>query len=133
MNRLYTMLQLLKSLFTKTETPQILSLGALISQVRKTRDTSDANWLYRKKGEGVLNLMTEVGFGQVGINEDNEDNVYEIYPEIFAKRGFEISIDEISLQDCIHWADKLSGRADNQAAIKVLEYYLEFDSVPNTL
>lgn len=78
-------------------------------------------------------MTTEVGFGQVEINEDDDDNIYEVYPKIFVERGFETSIDEISRQDYIHWADKLSGSADNQVAIKVLEYYLEFDSVPDTL
>ena len=115
------MFKFLESLFAKNNTPRILPLGTLLSQVRKTRIASDANWLYRKKETGALSLRTEVGFGQIEINEDDDDNIHEVIPQIFAARGFESSIDEISLQDCIHWADKLSDRADNQVALKMLE------------
>jgi hypothetical protein len=128
------MIRFLKSFGTviSGNKPKILPLGQLISKIRKGYSDNE-NWLCLSTGKEELSLSTEVGFGQIDINEDCEDNVYEVYPPIFIQNGLQSSIDEVTLHSCIHWADNLSGCADNQAALKVLQYYLKFDAFPETL
>ena len=54
-------------------------------------------------------------------------------PDQFAERGLQSTIDLQTIEDCIQWADQLSGSNGNNAALDVIRYYIRFDAYPETL
>jgi len=92
---------------------------------------SEDTWLLITGPDEELGLETETELAPIDIDEEND--FAEILPEGFAERGLRSTIDYETLMGCISYADKLSEKKDNGAALEIVRYYLRFDSVPETL
>ena len=106
--------------------PNLLSV---IECVRKGHiDLSD--WLYIAGSPQDLTLQTESDLGCSEIDDESDE---EILPVGFADRGLRSTIDVETLENCIMWAERLSGSHDNAAALDVIRYYIRFDTFPDSL
>jgi len=104
-------------------------LRSVIQRIRKHEISSDY-WLYISGDDKTLSLDTEA---DLGIPEFDEENDLEIDPPGFSARGLRVTIDKDTLVDCIKWGDHLAGRTDDEAAAKIIRYYVRFDATPQTL
>ncbi len=105
------------------------NLLSVIERVR-TNQTDESDWLYIQSPAEKLTLQTEA---DLGCPESDEDSGQEIDPVGFAERRLESTIDVQTLEECITWADRLSGSQDNGAVLNVIRYYIRFDAFPETL
>jgi len=107
-------------------------IGTLLHVIGRVRNhqTNPEDWLYIAGDVGGLSLNTEADLGYPEFDEQTDE---EIDPPGFAERGLRSTIDVETLLECIEWADRLSGRQDDSAALDVIRYYLRFDAWPETL
>lgn len=106
--------------------PNLLSI---IERIRR-KQANDADWLYVAGPIRELTLDTDA---ELGCSDFDEATSEEILPAGFAERGLQSTIDLQTAEDCIQWADQLSGSTDNNAALDVIRYYILFDAFPETL
>jgi hypothetical protein len=104
-------------------------LRSVIQRLRAD-DASDDCWLYIAGDAKDLTLDTEADLGCPEFNEDSDE---EIGPPGFDDRGLWSTIDKHTFDDCIQWADRLAGEADDKAVADVVRYYIRFDAWPETL
>jgi len=110
---------------------EIFALASAISRIRKGKFDDD-DWLFIARSEGPLSGGLDAGLGPIEIDEDTDD-LLEIIPPEFAASGLSSPIDCSTVKDCIDWADQLSGSHDDKAVLTVLDYYLKYDAVPESL
>jgi hypothetical protein len=108
----------------------MVNLLDVIERVRKKQIAESDHWLYIAGSATDLTLGTEADLGCPEFDEGLDE---EITPAGFAERGLHSTIEVDTLADCIGWADRLSGRQDNDAALDVIRYYIRFDAWPETL
>jgi hypothetical protein len=108
-----------------------MSLQDVIKQVRND-EGNRGEWLLIQGDAADLNLATDCALSRVEIDENSSD-LREIIPPEYLKRGFRSTIDHETVRDCIRWADRLSGRQDDEAAAEIIRYYIRFDAWPETL
>lgn len=104
-------------------------LRSVIQRLR-TMNVSRDYWLYISGDEKELSLDTEA---DLGIPEFDEEQDLEIAPPGFSARGLRSTIDKDAVDGCIKYADRLAGKTDDEAAAKIIQYYIRFDNVPDTL
>ena len=108
-----------------------MTLAQIIEKVR-TNQGSEDDWLYLMEDGEELRLDSEAELDSSG-TFDEADDLREILPEGFEERGLHSTIDYVTLQNCIEWADRLAGGPDPAAACDVIRYYLRFDAFPDRL
>ena len=107
-----------------------MTLSNIISKVR-AKSGSEDDWLFIAGDAVDLSLDTEAELSPVETDEENEFE--EILPAGYFERGLRSTIDYQTLEDCIQWSDRLTGKADDLAASKIIRYYLRFDAWPDRL
>jgi len=107
-----------------------MTLSEVIANVRADKGTNN-QWLLISGDEADLSVGTDCELAAVEVDEDND--LEEILPVDFKERGLYSTIEYQTLRDCIRWADRLSGCADDAAACEVIRYYLRFDAWPDRL
>jgi hypothetical protein len=107
-----------------------MTLADIIAQIRSGAGTRD-EWLYISGDAVNLSLDSEAEFSEIEIDEENDCE--EIVPPEYSERGLHSTIDYQTVEDCIRWSDRLTGKADDIAACKIIRYYLRFDAWPNSL
>lgn len=105
------------------------TLRAIIQRLR-AGDVPREAWLYIVGDAKYLSLDTEA---ELGCGETDEVTYAEIDPPGFLDRGLKSTIDKDTLDDCIAWADRLAGKADDAAVADIVRYYIRFDSCPDKL
>lgn len=105
------------------------TLDDVIDHIRTATVDRDL-WLYIKGDADDLHLHTSA---ELGVPEFDDTSGEEIGPRAYMEQGLHETIDAETLEDCIKWADKLSGAADNRAAVGVIRYYIRFDAWPDRL
>src|SRR5690349_337269 len=105
-----------------------MSLQEVITQVRDHEGNRE-DWLLIHGDAANLKLTTDCALSRVEIDEDSGD-LHEIIPAEYSSRGLRSTIDYQTVQECIQWADNLSGRQDDKAAAEIIRYYLRFDAWP---
>jgi len=105
------------------------NLGSVIERIRRKKIDGD-NWLYIVGSAQRLTLETEADLGCPEFDEGSDE---EITPVGFAKRGLQSTIDVQTVEECIEWADRLSGSKDSKAVLDVIRYYICFDAFPERL
>jgi len=101
----------------------------VIQRIRTNR-FEESDWLYIAGSAKDLTLKTEADLGCPEFAEDSND---EIGPAGFVERQLQSTIDVDTVAQCIVWADQLSGAADDDAALDIIRYYIQFDAWPQTL
>ena len=105
------------------------NLQSIIDRIRK-KQADESDWLYIVGPAQQPTLAKEADLGGGEIDESSDE---EIEPVGFAERGLKSTIDVQEIEDCIHWADRLSGSQDSSAALDVIRYLIRFDAFPDTL
>ena len=105
------------------------TLHDIILRVRN-RQTDESDWLYIAGASIDLSLATEADLGCSDYDEDTDE---EIDPAGFVERELQSTIDVDTVSQCIEWADRLSGKKDDDAALDIIRYYIRFDTWPQTL
>jgi hypothetical protein len=106
-----------------------MTIQQVIKRVR-TNEADQEDWLFILGDVAALSLGTEADLGRPDYDEDTDE---ETAPSGFAERGLRSTIDIQTIQDCIGWADRLSGSSDDRAVADVLRYYIRFDAFPDRL
>lgn len=105
-----------------------MSLLKVISQLRsKSADRED--WLLISCDAKDLTLDSDCVLSSIDYSEDDE----EILPSKYLNRNFYSTIDMETVEDCITWADRLTGEQNDEAAAEVIRYYIRFDAWPERL
>lgn len=107
-----------------------MTLSEVIATVRSDKESEDG-WLFIAGDAEDLSLATDCELAAVEVDEENEFEEF-LSPE-FEARGLWSTIDYQTLQDCVQWADRLSGGPDEIAACEVIRYYIRFDAWPERL
>ncbi len=105
------------------------TLHDIIRRVR-SRQTDNSDWLYIAGAAVDLSLDSEAELTCPYFDEDTDE---ELDPTGFAERGLRLTIDVETVEQCIEWADQLSGTIDDKAALNVIRYYIRFDAWLETL
>lgn len=100
-----------------------MKIAEIVTLVRSGK-YSENDWLYVADGEEPWE-DAEYDLGEAGFDEEKDE---ELYPPGFAERGLGSTIDIETLKDCIHWADRFSGRENDAIAIESILYYLDNDA-----
>lgn len=105
-----------------------MTLADIITKIRSGAGSRE-QWLFLAGDAAKLSLSSEAELSVLEIDEDNEFE--DVLPAGFAERGLRSTIDYETIKDCIQWADRLTGKADDRAAAKVIRYYIRFDAWPD--
>ncbi|MEL6321876.1 MAG: hypothetical protein AAFQ57_14705 [Cyanobacteria bacterium J06626_14] len=105
------------------------TLNDIIERFR-SGSVDDALWLYVSDDDNELTICTPADLGCLDYNDETDE---EIHPPGFTERGLSCTIEAHAVDASIEWADRLSGKRDNQAAAKIIQYYIRFDAWPETL
>jgi len=86
------------------------------------------SWLFLPGDYKQWTLDTEgllVHIDALGINPETDE---PILPAELVSSGFREALDTRTITDCVRWADKLSGSADDAVRIQSFVYYIRFDA-----
>jgi hypothetical protein len=88
-----------------------------------TREQPDA-WLYLPGEREQWTLDTEAFL----INPEFDQTDEPVLPDGLAQRGLREALDTQTITDCVQWADRLAGRADDAVRLESFLYYYRFDA-----
>lgn len=109
-----------------------MSLQDVITKIRNREGNPDEDWLFIKGDGSGLHLHTDCALAMVEVDEST-DEFEEIIPAELLERGLHSTIDYETVKASIDWADRLTGRRDDEAAAEIIRYYIRFDAWPDRL
>src|SRR5437016_5906076 len=89
-----------------------------------TKRQPDA-WLFLPSESSTWNLDSDA----ILINPEYDDATDEqVLPEVVKQNDLRETIDTQTIADCVRWADRLAGRADDLVRLESFLYYVRWDA-----